>query len=205
MGCGHGFTLRRLEGKYETFGVDISEYAIEQAARFAPNSQCYVADIEHELPQELERGTFDLVMAKYVFEHLKNPLAAMKRFAKLLRPGGLLFFSVPNTESIGARWKGDDWYAKKDPTHVSLLSPHIWLDYVRRSRLKLLKESSDGYWDVPYVPWLPTWLQYPVFAWPSALACLLSREILPARFGENLLVIARKPMVRSQSRGGADQ
>jgi SAM-dependent methyltransferase len=192
VGCGHGFTLRRLEGKYETFGVDISEYAIGQAARFAPKSRCFVSDVEHELPKELERGTFDLVMAKYVFEHLKDPLAAMKRLAELLSPGGLLFFSVPNTESIGARWKGDDWYARKDPTHCSLLPPETWLDITTHAGLDVVKAFSDGYWDLPYIPWLPTWVQFPIFIGPSVLACLSGRAILPAGFGENIMAIVRK-------------
>ena len=193
VGCGHGFMLGRLEGKYETFGVDISEYAIGQANRFAPRSKCFVADIEKGLPSELEGKMFDLVVAKYVLEHLRQPLPAMQRLAKRLRPRGILFFSVPNTESIGARLKGREWYAHKDPTHQSLLPPNRWLEMVKEAGLALVKEFSDGYWDIPYIPWLPLWIQFPVFVGPSALACLTGREILPARFGENILVIAEKP------------
>jgi SAM-dependent methyltransferase len=185
--------LARLEGKYETFGADISEYAIRQAKRFAPKSTCFVADIESGLPFELEPSTFDLVVAKYVFEHLQQPLPAMQRLAKLLRPSGILFFSVPNMESRGARLKGKAWYACKDPTHRSLLLPSQWLQMVEEAGLSLLKEFSDGYWDVPYVPWLPLWVQFPVFIGPSALMCITGRDILPARFGENILVIAQRP------------
>lgn len=193
VGCGHGFALSRLEHKYETFGLDISEYAVREAVRFAPKSRCFVADIEQELPEELKRGRFDLIMAKYVLEHLGDPLAAIKRLVELLRPGGLFFFSVPNTESLGARRKGEEWYARKDPTHVSLLPPDSWLQIARSAGLRLLKESSDGYWDVPYIRWLPKWVQLPFFIGPSALACITGRDILPPRFGENILVIAQKP------------
>jgi len=196
VGCGYGFALSRLEQRYETFGVDLSEYAVRQAARFAPGSRCLSADIEQELPDELTDKSFDLIMAKYVFEHLERPLAAMKRLAKLLRPEGVFFFSVPNTDSLGAHLKGDQWYARKDPTHVSLLAPRVWLEYVSKAGLVLVKEASDGYWDFPYIGWLPTWMQLPLFILPSALACLAGREILPARFGENLLVIAQKPIDR---------
>jgi SAM-dependent methyltransferase len=198
VGCGHGFMLGRLEGKYETFGVDISEYAIRQATQFAPKSRCFVADIESGLPSELEPSAFDIVVAKYVFEHLQQPLPAMQRLAKLLRPRGILFFSVPNTESRGARLKGKTWYAHKDPTHRSLLPPDRWLQMVGQAGLSLVKEFSDGYWDVPYIPWLPLWIQFPIFVGPSALACLTGRDILPARFGENILVIAERPSVVSR-------
>jgi SAM-dependent methyltransferase len=197
VGCGHGFMLSKLESKYETFGVDISEYAIGQAKRFSPRSTCFVADIEKGLPSEFEGKMFDLVVAKYVFEHLHQPLPTMKRLAKQLRPRGILFFSVPNTESIGARLKGREWYAHRDPSHHSLFAPDRWLQMVKEAGLTLVKEFSDGYWDFPYIPRLPLWIQLPVFIGPSALACLTGRDILPARFGENILVIAEKPGVVS--------
>jgi len=193
VGCGHGFMLSRLEETYDTFGIDVSEYAIQETRRFAPRSRCFVADLEKALPEEIKEKAFDLIVAKYVLEHLKGPLKAMKRLVSCLRPGGLLFFSVPNTESLGARLKGPDWYAYQDPTHCALLAPARWLQMVQDAGLRLVKEFSDGYWDLPYLPGLPPWMQFPFFAWTSALACLAGGEILPARFGENILVMAEKP------------
>lgn len=195
IGFGHGFALARLEKRYETYGLDISEYARRQAAHFAPRSKTFIGDLDHDLPAELERGSFDLVLAKYVLEHLQDPAAAMTRVAAMLRPGGMILFAVPNTESMGARVKGERWYAhpKVDPTHCSLLAPDEWLEVVRGAGLELVRETSDGYWDLPYLAWLPTWLQYFIYIWPTALACLTARAILPPRFGENVIVIARKP------------
>lgn len=193
IGCGHGFMLARLENEFQTYGVDVSRYAIDQAATFAPRSICTVADIEQDLSDHLEVGSFDMVIAKYVFEHLADPPAAMRRVATLLRPGGVLFFSVPNTESLGARRKGDDWYAHLDPTHCSLLAPGRWLEIVAETGLELKKESADGFWDLPYFRSLPVWLQFPVFIGPTALSCMTGMAFLPARFGENLLIFAHKP------------
>lgn len=192
VGCGFGFILASLEDEFETFGVDISPHAIQQCARVTPRSRCAVANLEEGLPQHLEPDSFDLVLACYVFEHLHDPPAALARVVSLLRPGGFFFFSVPNTASIGHRWKGRDWYAYKDPTHCSLLPPETWLDYVRNAGLALEREFSDGYWDLPYVSWLPRWIQAPVFLAPCALTCLLARPVLPARFGENVIIIARR-------------
>lgn len=192
IGCGHGFTLARLEDRYETWGVDISDYAIEQASRFAPRSTVMVADIEQGLPARLAPGGFDLVIARYVFEHLRDPLGAIRKAATLLRPGGVLFFSVPHTGSIGARRKGNDWYARRDPTHCSLLPREEWLRLTAAAGLTVDHESADGWWDVPYVSWLPGWLQLPLVIAPTAAACLAGRPILPAGWGENVLVFARK-------------
>jgi len=194
VGCGYGFVLARLEEEYETYGVDVSAHAVEQCRHRAPLSRCSVADIEQGLPEHIARGTFDLVLARYVLEHLREPQRVMRELATLLRPGGLFFYSVPNTESLGARWKGADWYALKDPTHCSLLAPETWLELTRAAGLTLQREFSDGYWDVPYIRWLPRWAQFPFFIAPSALQCILARPVLPARCGENVIVIAQRPV-----------
>jgi SAM-dependent methyltransferase len=193
IGCGHGFMLARLERQFETFGVDISTYAISRTAKFAPRSTCMVADIEQGFPPQLMPGSFDLVVAKYVFEHLHEPAAALHRVADMLRPGGMLLFSVPYTGSLGARRKGPAWYAHQDPTHCSLLSREEWLRLTREAGLVLERESADGWWDVPYVSWLPGWLQLPFVIAPTALSCASGRALLPARWGENVLVFARRP------------
>ncbi len=193
IGCGHGFILSLLEERFETFGVDLSAYAIEQCARNAPRSRCAVADLEAGLPEHLEAGSFDLVLGRYVLEHLTEPAKVLAALYSLLKPGGTLFYAVPNTESIGARWKGPDWYALLDPTHCSLLEPERWLALTREAGFAIEREFADGYWDLPYWRGVPRLLQAPLFLGPSALACLVARPLLPARFGENILVIARKP------------
>lgn len=195
LGCGQGFMLARLEDRYETWGLDVAPYAVEQAARFAPRSRCAVADVEAGLPPEVAAGGFDLVVAKYVLEHLADPAAALVRIAGLLRPGGTLLYAVPYTGSLGARLKVERWYAhpRIDPTHRSLLAREEWLALTRAAGFEIERESADGWWDVPYVDWLPAKLQLALVIAPTALACLSGRAILPPRWGENVLVIARKP------------
>lgn len=192
VGCGLGFFLSQVENEYETVGLDVSDYAVERCGDIAPKSKCYVSNVEQDLPEELAPRSFDLVLAKYVFEHLHDPQAAMARVVGLLRLGGILIFAVPNTESFGARQKGQDWYAHKDPTHCSLFTPSQWLELTRRSGATLLRETSDGYWDLPYYEGVPMFLQKLMFLPTCALACLVARPILPPRFGENVIVIARK-------------
>lgn len=41
-------------------------------------------------------GSFDAIVCWYVFEHLSQPLAALVRFARALRQGGVIVLALPN-------------------------------------------------------------------------------------------------------------
>lgn len=191
IGCGHGFVLARLAPRYKTFGIDLSEYATQQCARFAPGSVCHQGDIEVGMPPQFAGMEFDMVIAKYVFEHLRDPVASFGRVRDALRPGGLLFFSVPNLACPGNRLRGPDWYARLDPTHVSLWEPEVWEQRLEASGYRIRSAFSDGFWDLPYFKSLPKFLQLPLLL-PTAAACLTGWELVPKRWGENLMIVAEK-------------
>jgi SAM-dependent methyltransferase len=191
IGCAHGYTLARLEHEFETWGIDVSEYAIGRAREIAPRSRVFVHDVISGMPDALRDVRFDLVLMKYVLEHIPDPGAVLRRVAGLLAPGGALLFSVPNTESPGRRIKGERWFGYQDRTHCSLLDPPTWRRLVTDAGLVVERDWSDGLWDVPYVRGLPALLQLPVFAVPALAEVLVGGSFLPVRWGENLLVVAR--------------
>jgi 2-polyprenyl-3-methyl-5-hydroxy-6-metoxy-1,4-benzoquinol methylase len=53
---------------------------------------------------DLEEGSYDVITAWAVFEHLRDPAAAFRECSRLLRPGGHLIVQVPNLRSIYSRW-----------------------------------------------------------------------------------------------------
>ncbi len=193
VGCGIPFILARLEGKHETWGMDLSEYALEKASEVAPQSKLFLASIEDGVAAGVPRNYFDLVIAKYILEHLKKPEEALAHCHDLLAPRGRIIISVPNMRSPMRKLKKEEWFAVKDATHVSLLMPSQWIDCVRSSGFEIKKIFSDGFWDVPYVPFLPKWLQYPLFSIPCALEVFFAYPMLPAGWGENIIIIAEKP------------
>ena len=192
IGCGQGFTLARLSAGVEAWGIEISEYAAARCASFAPGARVVLGNIDDKTPEGLPAGGFDVVMARYILEHLRDPGAAMKRCASLVRPGGYFFFSVPNMRSPGRRIKKDQWFAYLDETHISLLEPREWLELTAAAGLETDKFFTDGFWDVPYVRYVPKILQYGLFSLPTIASVLFVTTLLPMPWGENLLVIARK-------------
>jgi SAM-dependent methyltransferase len=65
-------------------------------ATLAKNSsleETILGDVEtYDFPAD----SFDAIVCWYVLEHLSQPLAALVRFAKAVRPGGVVVLAVPN-------------------------------------------------------------------------------------------------------------
>jgi SAM-dependent methyltransferase len=193
VGCAHGYTLAWLEDEFETYGMDLSEYAIGRSREVAPRSRTRVHDVTTGFPPDLADVRFDLVLMKYVLEHLPDPGAVLREVAAHLAPGGALLFSVPNTRSPGVHLKGERWFGYLDRTHCSLLDPPEWLRLTHTAGFDIERTWSDGLWDVPYVRGLPNLLQRLLFSGPTMAEVLVGGTFLPVSWGENLLVVARKP------------
>lgn len=97
FGAGCGRVLRHLAplaARARICGVDINPGSIAWAKRnlrFAEMAVCPLAP-----PLDLDAGSFDLIYALSVFTHLPEDLqlAWMREKHRLLRPGGLLFFTT---------------------------------------------------------------------------------------------------------------
>ena len=91
MGCGDGKTLSIMPASWRIMAVDISMQALLLARRARPDAGLLLADV-CRLP--LQSDGFDAVFAFHVAGHLflDQRLALAKEAARVLRPGGRLFF-----------------------------------------------------------------------------------------------------------------
>lgn len=91
VGCGpgtitHDFAERVAPG--HVTGVDNAAEIIEQASAGAPaNTAFQVADV-YALP--FADGSFDVVHAHQVLQHLTDPVAALREMRRVCRPGGIV-------------------------------------------------------------------------------------------------------------------
>ena len=91
VGCGTGANLLMLSNYGDAEGVDVSEDALAFCReRGLEKVQLGAGE---ELPYE--DGTFDLVTAFDVVEHMDDDLAGLREMRRVLRPGGRVLLFVP--------------------------------------------------------------------------------------------------------------
>jgi len=190
VGCGLGHMLDFLADDYKVFGIDINEWALEQADERLPDGEFLKLDA-HDLaifPDDY----FSVVAAKHVVEHLVDPKKAFKEICRVLKPGGLLLLSTPNTDSPMRERKSEDWVGYQDSTHISLRSPDEWLSELKNNDMNVIKVFSDGFWDSPYVKVIPNIIQKLWYGLPGGIQALFGGSFLPLEKGESMIVLAKK-------------
>ena len=190
LGCGMGHLLAWLTDRYHVFGCDINPWALSQARRNVPQGNFLL--LSGDKPYALPEAVFDIVIAKHVVEHLSHPDQAIAEMSRILKTGGLLILVTPNLSSPMRKRKQGNWIGYKDLTHISLKPPEEWLAALRLHGLQPRRVFSDGFWDSPYIPVIPTPLQKLFFGAPGGLQAILGWSIIPLHMGESLIVLADK-------------
>lgn len=68
-----------------------------------------------------ENQTYDFITSTEVFEHLDDPLAALRLLAKHLRPKGMLAIMTLFHQNDQAHFL--TWWYRRDPTHITFYTP----------------------------------------------------------------------------------
>jgi SAM-dependent methyltransferase len=88
VGCREGAQTRWLEGRgYEVTSIDV-EKLFDRAS---------VVDADKPLPYS--DASFDLLWCSEVIEHLDNPALSLAEFRRVLRPGGVMVLTTPNSHA----------------------------------------------------------------------------------------------------------
>jgi SAM-dependent methyltransferase len=65
----------------------------------------------------LPSGEFDGVIMRYVLEHVASPTQTLREVGRILCPGGRFFFSIPNPDSLDAKFYRENWLGYEIPRH----------------------------------------------------------------------------------------
>jgi 2-polyprenyl-3-methyl-5-hydroxy-6-metoxy-1,4-benzoquinol methylase len=133
VGCGDGFhldLLRELFPRAELSGV-------EPAAEAARRARARGHTVHARRFEELEAlpGSFDLIHAHHVLEHLARPDLFVERALALLGDDGLLLLETPSTDSLDfALLRGGRWGGYHAPRH--------WFLFSRRSATWMVERTG---------------------------------------------------------------
>jgi SAM-dependent methyltransferase len=198
IGSGLGHLVGQLEDRFATCGLDLNPWAVHASREVAHKTSLQVASAE-ELP--FADGVFGVVIIKHIVEHLAHPGRALQEIGRVTAPGGTLILSTPNLDSLLKPWKGSGWIGYRDPTHISLKPPSEWLDMIRAAGFSVRRLFADGFWDVPYLPLVPKMLQKLFFGSLGGVQALAGIAFLPKRWGESIMVVARKTITNADKNG----
>ena len=119
VGCANGrFLLALGPQRWRRVGIDVVGEAVEVINRQVSDVQILQGDIHRS---DLPPASFDVITFWHVLEHLFEPRKVLERTRTLLKPGGLVFVSVPNFETLQAGLFRRHWW--RTPAFVPFLSP----------------------------------------------------------------------------------
>jgi len=203
LGCGGGYFLSRLEKKYDVYAMDISFDALQMSREKVQTAYYYQADAER-LP--FTDNSLDCIIGMDVVEHLLQPEMFMSEVSRVLAPGGLLIFSTPNPQSLGAIRKAkredvaDDvwenlmmvWHGWRDETHINIRRIDEWRKLAAMHGFQKERDGSDFWWDTQYFPGVvPRIVEKLLFNGTNQVITFLF-GFLPWKRGENYYYIGRK-------------
>lgn len=139
LGCGEGdLTAVLAQAGARALGVDVAEAALARARRRHPSLSFERVPIDGPLP--LADGTFDVVWASEVIEHVADTARWLSEVRRVLVPTGRLLLTTPNHGRLRVALGGIERYSEPLGDHLHL--------YSARSLRELLAEFDFTQVDV---------------------------------------------------------
>jgi cyclopropane fatty-acyl-phospholipid synthase-like methyltransferase len=164
-GCGTGGLVRFL-GEHGFADV----WGTEQGASLERLRETDLRVLDSADLDNAAQGSFDVITAIEVVEHMVDPIPELRRMRALLRPGGLLFVTTGNARPHAHNLL--KWSYLRPEIHISLFEPDTlalamqragfesffpgygpgWTNIIRFKVLKNLRRRAVGGWE-RLLPW----------------------------------------------------
>lgn len=119
IGCATGNFLKIAQDNgWQVTGIE----PIDKAAVIA-RTQYHLKVITGTLDEiQFDPESFDVITMWDVLEHLPNPKQTLVKCHGLLKPGGIIVFSIPNLRSYDRYLFGEHWIGWDPPRHFNLFT-----------------------------------------------------------------------------------
>ena len=98
VGFGDGNLIETLAKKFEVYGVDISNFAIEEVTKKHSSERFKICDISKEKMPFNDK--FDVIVALNVIEHMEDPKFALENIFNALRRKGIFVVYFPTRSNL---------------------------------------------------------------------------------------------------------
>ena len=140
VGCDIGLLLDQARARgWETYGTEFTDEAVTICR---DNGHCLHAGLLCEA--DLEPESFDVVVYTEVIEHINNQRDEFARVFELLRPGGVLYITTPNFDSLSRRVLGDRWTVIDYPEHLVYFTPKTLRRFMASAGFEEVHLESSG-------------------------------------------------------------
>jgi len=187
-GCGAGDNARILSDRGWRVAAVTLDLREAEAAR--PHCEAvHVADLERGLPGDL-LGTYDVVLASHVLEHLANPERLLHQVHERLNPDGILAVALPNIAHYSQRisfLRGRFTYTETgllDRTHLRFYTFWTAIELLQENGYRLIVADTEG-----TLPWWKSRNRLPARLVRSMDKMAVAH--LPNLFGHQSLLTAR--------------
>jgi 2-polyprenyl-3-methyl-5-hydroxy-6-metoxy-1,4-benzoquinol methylase len=131
IGCGNGVLLRQFQKRGCTcFGSDPSPWAHEYAEQYGYTLLPCIEDAG------IDAEFFDIVTSTSTLEHVARPLAHVKHIIRVLKHGGIAYFTVPNYGSLPIRLHIVKGRLVTPPGHCNYFTRHTLKNLFMQEDLK---------------------------------------------------------------------
>jgi len=129
VGCAYGQFLKVCENQgLKIFGIDVSEFALEKAKK---NTRAKLFKLDaSKIRWPIDDASLDVVTAFDLVEHLPSCELFFSEAFRVLKKGGLLFYTTPNGESLVGKLLGK--FIADDPTHINKHGPKYWQAKIKK-------------------------------------------------------------------------
>jgi 2-polyprenyl-3-methyl-5-hydroxy-6-metoxy-1,4-benzoquinol methylase len=120
VGCSSGFFIEvALQNGFDAYGVELSSQAIS----FAKEGICKrITQGDVNLLRQTGSDSYDVIVAFDIIEHTRDPLLFLRNIKGLLKPGGCIVISTPDTGHFLRLIMGSRWPMLQPLQHIFLFS-----------------------------------------------------------------------------------
>lgn len=140
VGSGEGFFIDEAKAKnWNVYGTEFIERFIERCRQRGIIMHHGKLDVANYKPQSM-----DIIIWIEVIEHINDPVEELKKFNTLLRPGGIVYLTTPNFNSISRRILKEKFNVISFPNHLAYYTPSTLRYLFEHNGFRTVKIQTTG-------------------------------------------------------------